>query len=373
MSGRLNSWMTKGTEFARLFKSRLSWRIVFWIFISLTIIEAILLIPSVERRKQEILNQVQEVSSGKIDWILMTYPKASGQELMGRVQQLYRDPMLRMILGGAMYRIDGTLVGTFGEPPEMPFNKVIQRDRLYLQRQGGDRYDAVWTALQPDGQYFIVIRHNAEGTQAALFAYALRIAGFVLIVSAFVTLVMMITLAPNVITPILTLRRDLAKAGEAVYHDHPTPKFDSTTIRRRDELGEVITAFQQMFQQIVQVMSERKQAEAELRETNEQMRRYIEQVDQVTAAAAAVENGTFRTDHLTNVATRDDELGQLARVFQTMVEQVREREAKLKQQVIDLQIEIDQVKLARQVEDITNSDYFQEICAEIQNLRGFKD
>ncbi|MGB6015318.1 MAG: sensor with HAMP domain-containing protein, partial [Nodosilinea sp.] len=116
-------------------------------------------------------------------------------------------------------------------------------------------------------------------------------------------------------------------------------------------------------------ISDRKQAEATLRHHNHEMQQYIEQVDKVTAAATAVDAGTFDPASLDDVAQRDDELGQLARMFQLMAAHVEQRETQLKQQLMELTIEIDQVKLQKQVAQITESDYFQEIKAELNHLQ----
>ena len=62
-----------------------------------------------------------------------------------------------------------------------------------------------------------------------------------------------------------------------------------------------------------------------------------------------VEKGTFVISSLDDVAACSDELRQLARIFQAMVQQVKVREEKLKQQVEELRIEIDQAKRERQV------------------------
>ncbi len=96
---------------------------------------------------------------------------------------------------------------------------------------------------------------------------------------------------------------------------------------------------------------------------------YIEQVNHVTQAAAAVEAGTFAVATLDEVARREDSLGQLARVFQTMARQVYEREARLKQQVQELRIEIDEVKKAHQVAEITETDYFRTLSEKAARLR----
>jgi two-component system cell cycle response regulator len=96
---------------------------------------------------------------------------------------------------------------------------------------------------------------------------------------------------------------------------------------------------------------------------------YLEQVHHVIDAAAAVESGTFECDSLDPVAGRDDALGQLARVFQNMARQVYAREQSLRQQVQDLRVEIDEVKKARQVAEITETEYFRDLCAKAQRLR----
>ena len=96
---------------------------------------------------------------------------------------------------------------------------------------------------------------------------------------------------------------------------------------------------------------------------------YLEQVNHVIEAAAAVEEGTFDRDSLSPVAGRGDALGKLARVFQKMARQVYAREQSLREQVQALRVEIDEVKKARQVAEITETEYFRELCAKAQKLR----
>jgi CheY-like chemotaxis protein len=96
---------------------------------------------------------------------------------------------------------------------------------------------------------------------------------------------------------------------------------------------------------------------------------YLEQVGYVTAAAATVEAGTFDHSSLDAVAARTDALGQLARVFQRMAQEVRAREARLEQQVHDLRIQIDQARQAKKVAEITDSAYFQRLRQQASQLR----
>jgi two-component system cell cycle response regulator len=96
---------------------------------------------------------------------------------------------------------------------------------------------------------------------------------------------------------------------------------------------------------------------------------YLQQVALVTTAAAAVEAGQFALDSLDSVAARPDALGQLGRVFQNMARQVYVREQSLKKQVQELRIQIDEAKKAREVAEITETEYFRDLCAKAQRLR----
>jgi two-component system cell cycle response regulator len=100
---------------------------------------------------------------------------------------------------------------------------------------------------------------------------------------------------------------------------------------------------------------------------------YLEQVGHVTAAAAAVEAAEFEPTSLDGVAEREDALGQLARVFQRMAREVRAREERLEQTVRELRIEIDEVRQAKKVAEITESDYFQRLRGEAEGLRKIID
>jgi two-component system, cell cycle response regulator len=100
---------------------------------------------------------------------------------------------------------------------------------------------------------------------------------------------------------------------------------------------------------------------------------YLEQVGYVTSAAAAVEAAVFDPASLDGVASRPDALGQLARVFQQMAREVRAREERLERTVRELRIEIDEVRQAKKVAEITESEYFQRLRGEADGLRKILD
>jgi DNA-binding response OmpR family regulator len=114
-------------------------------------------------------------------------------------------------------------------------------------------------------------------------------------------------------------------------------------------------------------------ASLEKKRLRDQEVEYLRNVARVTAAAAAVEAGEFEPESLADVARRTDGLGRLVRVFQSMAREVYAREQRLRQQVQELRIELSEARQARQVAEITETDYFRQLQAEAQSLRQILD
>lgn len=93
-------------------------------------------------------------------------------------------------------------------------------------------------------------------------------------------------------------------------------------------------------------------------------------VIKLTDAAAAVEKDIFEPAALDGLVVRNDDLGRLARVFQKMAREVRLREEKLKQQVTELKIALDETRQKKKVAEITDSQYFKDLQSEADALRN---
>jgi len=65
----------------------------------------------------------------------------------------------------------------------------------------------------------------------------------------------------------------------------------------------------------------------------------------------------------------NDEITQLGHVFANMATEVIAREEKLQKQVRELRIEIDTARQKQSVEEITDSEYFQDLQQKVTALR----
>jgi HAMP domain-containing protein len=94
-------------------------------------------------------------------------------------------------------------------------------------------------------------------------------------------------------------------------------------------------------------------------------------LNQLTDAATSIGEGDYDQDLTTiNEGKLPDEISTLAKVFQSMVDKVRQREESLKRQVTELKIEIDQSKRQKQVSEIVDTDFFQDLVTKARKIRN---
>jgi sigma-B regulation protein RsbU (phosphoserine phosphatase) len=262
-------------SFKELFRfpaSRLSRRIAFWVFISVIVIETLIFIPSYKNYEIELLSQLKEISAARVALIMkIAKPDASDSELYQHVKELQDN---KLVVGGVLYRSDGEKVGAFGEMPELRIDNVQPGGMTFLLNGDGSYYDIACSPVELQRDYRLILRHDSSSVKQRLFAFFLRIAGLVVIISFVVTVGTWLTLRWIVVNPILDLRHDLIRAGESLSKDNQTPDFHSAKVHRNDELGEVIGAFRQMYRQISDAINERQKAEEALLESFQQVEAY---------------------------------------------------------------------------------------------------
>ena len=126
---------------------------------------------------------------------------------------------------------------------------IIESQTLF-QINGDNTYDLIFLNGQIPHNCTLIITHDGRLVEKELWDYTLRIFWLIVIISVFVTVVMMIVLNKIVITPILKLREDLLAAPEALKNSQKLDICPSNYTIRNDELGEVLKAFQEMFNRV---------------------------------------------------------------------------------------------------------------------------
>jgi PAS domain S-box-containing protein len=267
-------------------RSRLSQKIVLAVFGSIIVIEGLILIPSVMRRQQELLRTLAQRSTTGLEVATVEIKKAnevvSTEQLLTEFSRLEAVPA---VVGGSLYDATGRLISSFGEASTLPFETFSEEVYLESFKPQIDRYEVAQLFPLAGVSYWVVLNHDTIGVRLEVRAFIWRIVGLVIIISAVVTLTTMVVLRAILIAPILALSDDLLQAAPAALNPTASNKertaaqtFKSARYsRRKDELGAVVGAFEQMFERISTTLTQRQQAEDRLRESENRFRTLVEQ------------------------------------------------------------------------------------------------
>jgi CRP-like cAMP-binding protein len=102
---------------------------------------------------------------------------------------------------------------------------------------------------------------------------------------------------------------------------------------------------------------------------NDRIRYTTQFLGEVQEWVRRVAEGKYDRQFTASRDYQDNSITALAAEFAQMAAQVRQREEQLRQELRQLRIEIDQAKRERQVSDIVESDFFQELTEKAKRLR----
>ncbi len=276
-----------------LLQAKLSHRITLLIFLSLIVIEAILLVPSYFRRQDELTAQLEEVATAKIATLikLARIDTADDPDLLPKAvlrnAQAIKDDSRLMVW--TVLSAEGKILATYGEPPAINPEDVTHQqfrgmDMKRFHRWDGNKYDVAYDVSWLKGKGLLVVRHDATYIKQDLQLYVWRIIGLVVIIAIFLTGSTLLILGNIAILPILQLRRDLEGVVDAIQPvqwdtsvssskaapilAEPTEFYAMThgSLHRGDELGALMQAFREMYVRVRQEISDRYQAEQNIAE-----------------------------------------------------------------------------------------------------------
>ena len=273
---------------AEVFRSRLSRQIVFWIFGSILVIEGIILVPSVRRQRQEAEHQLEQTTLTAVQTlaIAQTIAEASSasqssanqsflfpddqerNEFLIRAIEKSQSQSASPVVGITLYNVQGQTVGQFGEAVTLKPNIETTIRSEWASRH---RYEILLPAESLNWYYSVTLRYDGTPIHQNVYAFIGRIAGLVVIISGFVTLTTFLVLQKLIISPLQQIRQQLARAIAA---DSPQDFYlqpRAGHAGQRDELDDVIAAFNQRTAQLEVQIKSTQQALAELKIAQTQM------------------------------------------------------------------------------------------------------
>ncbi|WP_415901647.1 GGDEF domain-containing protein [Neptuniibacter sp. QD29_5] len=230
-------------------QSKLARKIAFFVFLSLIVIEILVLVPSYLKRESELVYKQEQLADLVVNNI---FSQRSIPFDLSSIEQLTASLSMDNILGFRLEENEQSKIN-FGDLEEGDsISNLTLRRSSYYQRENM-KLDIQWLLDVPEvGSRQITMRLDVEFINTELRMYVFRIAGLVLIISAFVTLSTMAVLWWLVLNPILKLEERLKNFSnlEKVRNDL------IPNVVRDDEIGELFVEFGRMQKRILEATDE---------------------------------------------------------------------------------------------------------------------
>jgi PAS domain S-box-containing protein len=209
-----------------MYKSPLTIKVLLGVLLGIIVIEAILLVPSYNKREIDLLQVISERTHLIADTI-MTLEDHALSERMTMIEK-----------GSNIQSVHSVAVNE-----NLPLLERYQSESGWL--------DVIY-AIPGEKNKWLIIKTDASGVKDELSAYVLRIIGLILIISAFVTFVTMIILGQLLIKPLLRLTQTLSTVTDGSNFK----PIESDILARRDELGDLAKSYASLSDKVAVAFSE---------------------------------------------------------------------------------------------------------------------
>ncbi len=232
------------SSLSQIWKSKLSWRIAFAVFLTIMAVEASILALNLKEQEQKQLETLTETAKSAIVPLLHNrvlnplappFPESAERRLIANT----------VIDGIAIYSTNFQLIRFAGEPVATVLSPAKSLQRTY-RSPDGNSYEIIFRPKDLNSYaYYIVARINASSVSRNLNLHVRHAILIMLLMSGFVTTVLMIALGYWLLEPVLFLRNNLLSASA----NPENPNIPDSTFDPSDEIGNAIYVAQNLIRQ----------------------------------------------------------------------------------------------------------------------------
>ncbi len=216
-----------------IWASRLAWRVALAVFLTILVVQVAVYYVSGKDYLYERKDHLMDVSAAVLSPHLNSLRVNLSEPVIDEdhVQTILRGSNIK---GFSVYRLDGVHEKTYGEAPEAPITSEFYD---YLS-EDWSRYERLLSPGDLAKPYRVLMRVDATNLMPAMLNHIRQAGLIVLLLSAFVTTVLMIVLGRWLIEPIMRLRHNLIGAAK----DPGNAKKYITHSDAKDALGVMVRA-----------------------------------------------------------------------------------------------------------------------------------
>lgn len=232
-----------GSSTAQIWKSRISWRIALAVFLTILAVQAIILNFTLRDFEKARLNELKEVGRSAIVPLIET-------RIMDLLAPPITDDNARKLItstkvnGLTVYSSELDLIRSYGEPMVLVLLNDEALSRTYRSPDGSS-YEVVFRSNDLQKPFIIVARLDSSHVQMQVQQYVEQTILVMLLMSAFVTTVLMIALGHWLLEPILFMRNNLIAASK----NPENPQIPDSPFDPSDEIGGAIELSQTLIRQ----------------------------------------------------------------------------------------------------------------------------
>ncbi len=268
-------------------KCRLCWLVTLAVFVSILIIEAIILVPSYYRFEDTWLQTLEKQALSGYHSLRQSVPVDQALNHSQLASLLQPDTG---IVALAEYR-QGRQSFQAGENHAEHWSATWS-EKGVSRLLSRERYQVFWQ----EGDFRLGMILDSSELQPELNAYVMRIVGLVLIIAGFVTLATSLTLRFLLFGPILLLRARL----EAESRDPMHPKRYIIDKVPNHELGDIITRFNKLQEVLHENIIKINEQQQNLKDTNRKLR--VENCERTAAMYEAERANRLKSEFLANMS-----------------------------------------------------------------------
>lgn len=243
--GRLFSWsLTGDSGSTKIWNSRLSWRIVLAVFLTIMTVQASVLAITLKNYQDQQLYELKENALSIISPLIST---RMVNDLVSPIdnEQQQRVMALTSINGMTIYSTNYNLLSLVGEPIAMTLANENDLGKTYLS-ENKKHYEVIFRPKDLGGRpYYIVVRLDSTNATDKVTEYVRQSIVIMFLLSAFVTTILMIALGKWLLEPIMFLRDNLSLAIE----NPESPNITRSPYDTKDDIGSAIFAAQELIKQ----------------------------------------------------------------------------------------------------------------------------
>ncbi len=233
----------------QIWKSKISWRIAAAVFMTILLVQTCILnFATIKEFETNRLLALEDIGTSAIRPLID--PLLSNELLTSPFSDIAVNRLLNFtkVTGLTVYgrglEDSLELIKSYGEPAVLSLHDENQLSKTYWSADGSS-YEFVFRSASAAGSYTMVVRMDASQIPLDIFDHVMQSIIIMLLMSAFVTTVLMIALGHWLLEPILFMRNNLT----AAFKNPENPDIQDSPFDPNDEVGGAIDLAQKLIHQ----------------------------------------------------------------------------------------------------------------------------